>query len=515
MLFQLNFLARDKKGRPVTDLRADEITIMDQGERQEVAFFEPYYQPTLPAAEIEAEIVEQAEPQAAEPVERTIPPPAVSRGRWIVLFFDNYASQPPTRLLAVEAAESWLDEQRRPDDLVAIVSFTGELHIIQGFTADELKLKSAIHETSQQMDRAITNRYEDLDFLIEQMERCKDVASPEFCATGKGGSYEYERRQEADALLKALIHLLRSLGSVSDPKLLVMFSNGFARSSTADIIDAARVALGEEIASGMFFSHEFEITDWYDELVTAAVTSRTSIFTINPGGATHNYLISAERGSGLDEATNPFQIDVYSRSDQNYQASLADMARRTGGTASQKANVKGALREILDLSNGLYSVGYYPNRPIPSDPHEIKIKIKRKGVKAIWPRDVPPISAAMLLQGEMTLQPDACSERGRRALAIKVRLDVDTLMFEPLKDTVTNNFSLYLSIADGGDSRMLHRDYRMFNISYAAEQYRSGDREDPVIEQTLIVPCRPLIVKASAVDAVSGARIDFEQELQP
>ncbi len=510
MLFQLNFLAMDRSGDPVTDLSADEIRILDQGVPQEIAYFEPYYL-LQPAAVEESASFEKID---SAPASREAAVARAPRGRWIVLFFDNYASLPTSRLPAIEAAQSYVDERLRPEDLVCVVSFTGELHIFQGFTDDRFKLKNALQRVSQEIDRATADRYDELDLLMEAMERCKGALRPSTCASSFGGGYEYERKREADTILRALTQLLRSLASISEPKLLVMFSNGFARSSAADVVDAARVVLGDDAASGMFLGDAFEMDRWFDELVTSAVMARTSIFTISSGASGRNFLISAERGSPLDEATNPYQIDVYSRSDRNHQAALADMAQRTGGTALEKADAAGALDDILALSSGLYTVGYYPNRSIPSAPHDVKIKIRRRGVKAVWPRDVPPLPNVRAMVGDMTLEPGACSEEGRRTLTIKLRLDIDSLMFEGLEERFYNNFSVLLAILDESGTRDLHRDYRFFNINYSAEEYRMGGRVDPEIEQTLIVPCRELIVRISAVDAVSGARIDLEELLQ-
>jgi VWFA-related protein len=511
MLFQVNFLAMDRSGRPITDLEAEEVRIFDQGKPQQIAFFEPYYRIARPAIETQSD--DGSELPAPPSRETAAEPTGASPGRWIVLFFDNYASSLSTRVQSIEAAERYVDEQLRPEDLVCVVSFTGDLHVLQDFTNDGMELKRAFQRAIQQTDRAIVNRYDELDYLMEAMERCKGQSSAHICARRVGGAYEDERRREADAMLRALIHLLRSLSSIPDIKTLVLFSNGIARSSTSDPIDAARATLGDDVADRIFFGHEYDIDKWYDELVTAAVQSRISVFTINPGGATRNYLISSERSSPLNEAVDTFQVDVYGRSDRNYQSSLSEMAKRTGGTSTQKSDVLGALSEMLELSSGLYSVGYYPNRPIPSAPHDVKIRLKRKRAKAVWPRDVPHIPTAPPLLGEMALTPEACSEGGRRALTVTLRLEVDSLMFESFRKQFSNDFSVFLSILDEEGVRTLHRDYRFFNISHSAEEHRRGGLEDPVIEQTLIVPCRPLIVRASAVDSVSGARVEFDQQL--
>ena len=117
------------------------------------------------------------------------------------------------------------------------------------------------------------------------------------------------------------------------------------------------------------------------------------------------------------------------------------------------------------------------------------------------------------LRGEMTLEPQACSEEGRRSVIFKLGLDLDSLMFETVEKNFVNDFSMYLTFVDEEIGRTLSRDFRFFNISYGAKEYGSDEAVDPVIEKTLVVPCRPLVVHASAVDTVSGARIDFEQQL--
>lgn len=510
LLLQVNFLATDRRGRPVTDLAIDEIEVLDRGELQRIASFEPYYAPggvsmtSSPRSRADSSALSTG-PNAA--------PVASPRPRWILLVFDNYASAPGTRVQSIEAARLWVEESMRSDDLVAVISFDGELRVLQPFTEDRVRLSQAFDRALQRSDRAISDRYRELDSLMRAMERCRNAALPASCAGRLAGAYEDDRRREADALMSALTQLLRSVGSIPDSKMLVLFSNGFARSTTADAVDAARAVLSDRVADHMVFGQGARLDDWYDRLVAAAVRARVSVFTINPGGAARNSSISAERAAPLDESVNRFQVDVYRRSDLNFQAALADMARRTGGTASQNADALDALRGVIEQTSGLYTVGFYPGWAPDSSPHRIKIRVKRKGVQAAWPREVPRLPPLAPIRGEMTLEPASCTESGRRALTLKLHLEVDSLTFERLEDRYVNDFSVYIWFQDVDGLETLHRDYRFFNIRYGESEFRDGGLPDPELESTLIVPCRPLLVRAAAVDAVGGGRADFERQL--
>ena len=101
-LVQLNFLARDSRGRPVVDLDKDEIQITDNGEKQEVAILESYYGARAAAAARVAEAAQASGETAPAPAGPGHPvDAAVSPGRWIVLFFDNY--EPTTDMSRYEA----------------------------------------------------------------------------------------------------------------------------------------------------------------------------------------------------------------------------------------------------------------------------------------------------------------------------------------------------------------------------------------------------------------------------
>lgn len=514
-LFQLNFLAVDKRGRPVRDLEPEEIEVLDHGTAQKIAFLEPYYKPKGPRLP-QAEPVETVVPPVLPPTEvepQVVPDRAMSPGRWLVLIFDNYIANQGTKLKSLEAARNFLRDRIEPGDRVAVVSFYGKFELVQPFTSDVEKLHEALDVVSGQLDRAAADRYQTLDDLMEQIELCQDNLYPASCARGYGSAYVDAKRREADAFMTMLLHVVRSVAPIPDAKAVVLFSNGFTRTPEADAMDASRFILGYDTVDRLVFSPDYKLDQNYDELAAAAAVAKVTIFTINPGGAAGNQLISAERHGFYNEAVHTTSIDVYRNTDRNHQHGLAELARRTGGRASQSPDVGAALGRVLNVSDGLYTVGYYPNRTVPSRIHDVKIKIRRKGVKAVTRKELPEVLRKPPLVGDFTVNQGECYEGGRRIAEIRLQLDVDHLTFDEVNKQYVNNFSLYLRFSDGNGLETLHQDYRFFNITYEPEVYRTEEIPDPVFEEMLVVPCTPLTVEIVATDAQSGARVEFRNEI--
>jgi VWFA-related protein len=523
-LRQINFLALDRRGNPVADLKPEEIEVRQSGEPQEIAFLDRYRrepllagtsagaQPARPESSGEAPATPSAGSQNPEE-EISAPPPARTRGRWLVLFFDNYLSDPLTRQLALESSREFLAQRVEPNDLVQVVVFDGKLEVIQPFTNNPILLESAIHAVASRMDRVVGDRFSDLDDLMDALEGCRNSASAPSCAGGRASAYENDRWRESDALLTALIHVVRSVKAVPDVKALVMFSNGFAREPSAEARDAVRMILGENIARYVVLRDSRRMDELYDVLAGEAAESKVSFFPINPGGRRMT-TISADRKGWYDERAIDTSVgDIYRRGDQNFQAALEELSRRTGGRATRSSEVLESLNKAFDLTAGLYSVGYRPEPgPRGAGTGKVKIKILRRGVRAVVPDEVPPPAVRPPLEGELTLEGGAC-ENGRRPVTFQLRLDLSSLEFERVEEELSNNFTLYLRFSDGETGALLDRDFRYLNVSYPRKGFDLQALPDPTLEQQVLVPCRPLVVEIVACDANSGARRIFSKRL--
>jgi len=306
---------------------------------------------------------------------------------------------------------------------------------------------------------------------------------------------------------------VRSIKPIPDVKAMVLFSNGFSRVPAAGALAAVRKVLGDSVAQRTQLRGSHGLDDMFDTLAAEAAEAKVSIFPINPGGATHLQANSAERdGDYRQEVFDPTQTDLFRSSDMNFQAGLEDLARRTGGRATRSTDVLASLNKAFDATAGLYAVGYYPTTPRAGS-GRVRVKIRRSGVKAYLPRDLPRPIVHSPLGGELTLDGEACNDEGRRLVTMKVRLELATLTFEPVEGKrLSNNFSLFIRFTDETTGTVLDRAFRTFNVTYAKGDMDAG-QPDPALEQQVLVPCRPLVVDVIATDAQSGSRQEFSQRL--
>lgn len=517
-LVQVNFLAVDRKGAPVLDLRPDEIEVLEKGETQRVAFLQPYY-----AREARDAAMTPPAPEAAAPgpaAEAPSVPAAPTPGRWIMLVFDHFLASQGTKIKSVEAAQQFVDSRVGPGDHVAVISFDGNLSVIQNFTTDRGKLRAACDRALGYVQHASEDRYRALDSLVDQMEHCRDTSNSsdirETCAQRYVDSYEDARMRDLDSFVTAIRLLVRSVAPIPDTKALFLFTEGFPRVPGADAADAAEVVLGSEVGRHVHARSRGEVNEAFDEIAEAAGAGKVSIFTINPGGSHRLSSINAAQGSFIDARGNPLQIDLYRRVEVNAQQSLAELAQRTGGVATQGADIFKELTRLNDLAPALYTVGYYPTeKALTTDVHNVKIRILRRGVRAEFRRDVPRSPERPPLSGELVLEPGACSESGRRPVTLKLRVDRSSLTFTRVGKSVAGNFSVFVRFLADGGTRAVYQDYRFFNITNTVDEVAAGKLPDPAIEQILVVPCGALGVSVTATDGESGANREFTASLAP
>ncbi len=516
-LVQLNFLARDARGRPVTDLKADDIEVVAGGRKQEIAFLQPYYTPRGAAAQSPGTATVPAPAAGESGAQKPAAPPAragaVTPGRWVILFFDSASAGPATMVRAVEAARAFVTTGIRAGDQVAVVLFDGQTKVIQSFTTETAVLEGAVARVASSADRAGADRFAEIETLMDVLETCQS-SNQEACAQRHASAYVADRLREADGLLRALILYVRALTPIPDIKTLVLFSEGFSRSPASDTFDAATVVLGTSVASRMLTSPDPRLERSLAELTQAAAAGRTSIFTVNPGAGSRPGAASAARKDPLSEVSNPGQIDAFRRAEQNMRFGLTELARLTGGVANESPDVGKALREVIDLAPGLYTVGFIPAGD-SDDVHDVRIRVKRKGVEVQARREVPLAPSMPPLTGSFEVEPLACDTGGRRQATVKLRLDRNRLVFEKVDKQWAANFSLFLRVLAPDGGAPLYERYHFYSIVNTPEEVSAGHLPDPALEMTLALPCRGLVVLATVMDAAGGGRGAFEAQIAP
>src|SRR4051812_4285218 len=143
---------RDKDGRAVEGLTPADFVVSEDGEPQTVSFVEFQRLPDRTAAARSAAPAPWAPAAAGVPSptqgQIAVPPPGDTRHRdhrLLVLYFDLTAMPPGDQMRAYAAAQTFIDAQMQPSDLLAIMTFGGgAVRVKQDFTADRGALRDVI-----------------------------------------------------------------------------------------------------------------------------------------------------------------------------------------------------------------------------------------------------------------------------------------------------------------------------------------------------------------------------------
>src|SRR5207244_432190 len=115
---------RDKDGKTIEGLRADDFVVTEDGAPQTISVFQfERLQDAPPSNAVEA----PKPVQVLKPNQITPPPagdPRYTNRRLLVLFFDMTSTPPPDQFRAFSAGEKFIQTQMAPPDLMAIMTFS-------------------------------------------------------------------------------------------------------------------------------------------------------------------------------------------------------------------------------------------------------------------------------------------------------------------------------------------------------------------------------------------------------
>ncbi len=330
-LVQIDAIVTDGKGKPVTDLKAEDFEILQDGKRQVISNFS--YVSAAPAGRTAPAAIVGAPPEKLKPedVRRTI-----------ALVVDDLGLSFEATAYVRQALKKFIDEQMRPGDLVAIIRTGAGIGALQQFTADKRILYAAI-------DRVRYNAFGRVG-----VSRFSPVG-------GLGAEADLERASIFTAgTLGAVRYVVDGLRELPGRKAVLLFSEDLKlfRGDTERVTFAVR------------------------QLVDAANRASAVIYTIDPGGLRVHGPTAVDSGdvAGVAAARSQEEFDA--------REGLVVLAHDTGGRFLANTNdVDGAVREIVQETEGYYLLGYHPsgetfdqNAGRPKF-HRLGIRVKRPGLR--------------------------------------------------------------------------------------------------------------------------------------
>jgi VWFA-related protein len=345
----VNVSVRDKDGKLVTGLKAENFTVLEDNKPQKVVSFD-----LENVDAVAMQDVAQAKPLSGEQLSAPAANSAADAAnqykdhRLIVLFFDLSAMEPDEIDHAVTSAEHYVDTQMSPADLVSIVSLGSSLLVNQDFTADRALLKKQIQAFSEGSGQGFE------EGTTGTTEGTPDTGQPFTADDTEYNIFNTDRR------LEAIRSVAEKLSHLQQKKSLIYFSSGMDR-------------------TGIENQSELRAA------TNAAVRANMAIYTMDmrglqalvAGGEAQNASMrgtSAYSGQAMISALN---------SNFTTQETLVTLASDTGGRAFLDSNdFSQVFKGVQQDTSSYYLLGYHSSNPARDGRYRrIVVKVNVPGVK--------------------------------------------------------------------------------------------------------------------------------------
>ena len=365
-------------GRPISDLRADELEVVENGEPLPLLLFQHVAEPSGMYAEAALRSV------SAEVSSNRGSP----RGHLYLLVFDQAHIASGNEQIARRAAETFIRTRVRPTDRVAVVGIPGPGPEL-GFTADRTRAVAELEKVHADLQRNVTSAMGNLsvheayeissgsikainDVLVRQS---RDLSADVGAATASAGGAVVDRgaalATENPAVTRKLI--------LENARTVVAQADASARDTLlrlSDLIAQYRTIEGRKTV--VFFSEGFHTQNVTRELeqVAAAAAQSYAVF----------YSFDLNRRAGTDIAQPQVPSSDPATEALARTEPLGSLAAETDGTliVDAASHLDQSLARIADEAQDYYIVGFTPSAAALAARGEyrrVSVRIKRPGAR--------------------------------------------------------------------------------------------------------------------------------------
>lgn len=348
-----------RKGNPVTDLKQDDFKIYEDGTLQKINSFN---------VENVQQLVQATEKNGKAPVvnlaslPKTTPVSTLKRlvqnHRLIVIFFDLSSLQIDDLVRSLKQAQNFIQKQLTPADLVAVVTYSSDLRIVQDFTNDRDALSKAIKSieigpSSTLASNGTGGAAGGTDSFGNTIvtQNTGDAFTPDET------EFNIFNTDEKLAALESLADLLRA---VPGRKSVVQFSSGITQTGVDNEAQLQETIDAANMADVSFYP----------------IDSR-GLAALPPGGDASS---ASPSGTGIYNAA---ALSSQISSLHNSRDTLSNIARDTGGRMfADLNNFAPAFQEVQRENSSYYLLGYTPsNTRSDGRFRHIKVTVDRHGLR--------------------------------------------------------------------------------------------------------------------------------------
>jgi VWFA-related protein len=492
-LVSFDVMVKDKKGKPLTNLKAEDFTVTENGVPQTIEFFDS----TL----ISANTTSESTATTTRP--GTTTPNRLPRNV-IALVLDGQTTQGGNLKYVREGVTKYINERIQDSDSVALFAIAGGLQLLQPFTQNKQKLIAAAEKA---FNVSTVSKSTEQRSIAESIAALRDQlagAPTGEITTPAGGSAAAQamisRRvleqyvqlrsalsiQQTRPILASLAAICEGLRPIPGKKTLVMFSQGFVApqvldwqvQSTIDMANRANVTIYIIDSSGLTGGTP----------TSGALVPQSALSGISAATSQENR-IRAGAGESVFDITRQEGVD-------RQQDLLYRISGDTGGQFIKNTNDIGqGLDRIDNEVRSRYTIAYRStDSNFDGRFRKVKIAVRpadatviaRAGYNAIPPNQTMPFSPAdrktldefdtiaahPTIPLSMQLSPFR-AQTGYYTVPVSLEIPPDKLKFERQADKQLLQLDVLGVVRDenDGEHRIISRLGGNFNIALTTEQY--------------------------------------------
>lgn len=353
-LIQLNLIAQDHHGNPITDLTKDDFVIKDGNQPQKISVFSMDKSEVTPSEVIGGHVV----------AGQKLPPGMFTNrveqkvGAVTVILFDALNTKLTDQIQAKAHVVKYL-KQASPNDEIALYVLGRDLKIVHDFTHSTESLIKALNRdkingintvaADAEPDDPNTGN-DDLDAAISRADAMLS---------------DYLNVSRAQQTLEALQVIAQHVAGIPGRKNLVWISSGFPFSINQDEMNV------DQPRDSRNFNEEAQ------KMSRFLNDANMAIYAIDARGLFQTAIPDASKRGNTKAGAPPPMPKV----DHNYET-FDIVAERTGGKAFHNTNdFTGAIKKAVEDAKVTYTLGFYPaDAKWDGQFHKLKVECKRSGV---------------------------------------------------------------------------------------------------------------------------------------
>lgn len=523
-LVNLDVMVKDKKGKAITDLKAEDFVLSENGVLQNIEFFDS----TLRGANDSGQ-------GATISVSRGTRAPNNLPRNIISLVLDGQTTEGANLKRVRDGMTEYIRERISDSDSVALFAISGGLQLLQPFTQDKSKLISAVEKAEGISSVSKTSEQRGINEAMAAIRDQLAAAPTAEINVPAGGSAAAQamisRRvleqyvqlrsalsaQQTRPILAGLAAICEGLRTIPGKKTLVVFSQGFIApqaldwqvQSTIDIANRANVSIYIIDSSGL----------------TGGTPQSGALV---PGSALSGISAAVNQEDRIRAGAGESVFDVTRQEGLNRQQDLLyRISGDTGGQFIKNTNdIAVGLERIDDEIRSRYTLAYRSTDPnFDGSFRKVKIEVRRPDAKvlaragyyAIPPSQVVPLSPEdrKLLANFETVSANPTlplffqlnpfrSQQGSYIVPLSFEIPPAAVEFGQKGNKQHLQLDVLGLVRAEGDDKILSRLGGNFDVELTAQQYESILNDKIFYRQDMLLEAGAYTIELVVKDRLSG-----------